>query len=103
MRELIRKFKYAEYALNNKDYEEARKALSSLSNGKDDKGPLYKIPSALVLNNIGCAWFHIQRSKQFKASNMLFAARKLLKSESRQAEIIESNIIKLDKMTNKID
>ena len=103
LRELFRKFEFAEYAWEKNDIEEARKALASLSKGKDEQGPLLKIPSALVLNNLGCVWFKIQRNKQFKASNMLFAARNLASPNSNHLDVIESNINKLDTMTNRVD
>lgn len=103
LREIIRKFEFAEYAWKKKDFEEARRALDSLSKGKDDQGPLLKIPSALVLNNLGCVWFKIQRNKQFKASKMLLSAMSLVSQGGSHIDVIESNINKLDTMTNRVD
>lgn len=100
---LLRKFDHAVYAWNTKDYDEARKALISLKIGRDQVGDLLRIPSFVVNNNLGCAFFKQQRNKQFKAYSHFAEAKKLVGQEKPYVNYIDENLNNLDKMVNNLD
>jgi heme/copper-type cytochrome/quinol oxidase subunit 2 len=99
--QLLRKFDYAQYLWDSKDYKRALEALSSLEAGQDQVGSLEKVPSFVIDNDLGCVYFKLQRNRSFSAFTFFQNARNLADSEHRNS--IEENLRKLDDMVNAID
>lgn len=101
--QLIRKFKHVLYAWSKADYQETINTLYQLHNAKDSYGRLLQIESYTVLNNLGVAYFKLQRNKEFKASGYLKQALVLAESKSVDTQLLVNNIKALDVMVNQID
>lgn len=103
VKELLRKFQHAEYAWKTKDSDEVIKTLNELFTGKDMNGDFLKIQSFVVLNNLGVAFFHKQRNKEFRSSSFLQEALNAQEVNSLYKESILNNFRKLDSMSNNLD
>ena len=91
------------YAWKKRDYSETILALTSLRNGQDSVGPLPKVKSVAVLNNLGCAYFKSQRNKKFLASQSFHDAKTLAASDAHLLAVVQANLDALDEMTNAQD
>ena len=98
--QLVRKFKHVTYALGKEDYQEAINTLHQMRNANDSYGKLLHIESYTVLNNLGVAYFKLQKNKDFNASWYLQLARSLAETRSVDVQPIANNIKALDAMLN---
>lgn len=101
--QLLLKFELAEYAWSKKDYVAVIDTLRELDSGKDDHGVLYKIPSYVVSNNLGCAFYKEFRNENFDAIRHLFNAKNRVAPTSPHQPKIVENIKRLDKLVNTLD
>jgi hypothetical protein len=101
--ELIRKFQFAEYAYSQRDYRKSVAAFSELENGQDALGPLFRIASFAVANDLACAYFRRQRDHGFFASRYLELAQSRAPLNSKDAQDITENIAILDDLVNRLD
>lgn len=102
-KQLIEKFKFAEYALEKVDYEQAKKILLEVKEGRDLLGNLPKVESYTIENNLGYILFKQQRNKGFSAFVYFQSAQKIAEKDAQHLEQVNANLDMLDKMTNNID
>jgi hypothetical protein len=101
--ELVRKFQFAQYAYDFHDYPKAIDALSELEKGQDALGPLFYMPSYVVANDLGCAYFKRQRNHGFQASRYIILAQSRVPPNSLEARALDENFTVLDELVNRLD
>jgi hypothetical protein len=101
--ELVRKFQFAQYAYDQRDYPRAIDALSDLEKGQDALGPLFRIESYVIANDLGCAYFKRQRNHNFLASRYISLAQSRVPQNSVEARTLEENFSALDELVNRLD
>lgn len=101
--QLLRLFEHAEYAYSVGGYDEAIDALLALEQGRDAVGSLLRVPSYVVSNDLGCAFFKKQRNRSFEASSRFATALSRLPSQSPHQRIVQDNLLNLDQMVNALD
>ena len=101
--DLVRKFQFAEYAFNTRDYSKSIDAFIDLENGRDNIGPLFKATSYSVANDLACAYFKKQRDKGFLASRYMTLAKDRVPANSEDTRSLEENLSTLDELVNRLD
>ncbi len=101
--ELVRKFEFAQYAYEQRDYRKSVGAFSELENGQDALGPLLHVNSYAVANDLACAHFRRQRNHGFLASRYLQLAQSRVPPNSKDAQDLGDNLAILDDLVNRLD
>jgi hypothetical protein len=101
--ELVRKFQFAQYAYEQRDYAKAIDALTELEKGGDALGSLFHWSSYVVANDLGCSYFKRQRNRGFLASKYLILAQSRVAPNSIEARTLEENLSSLDELVNRLD
>lgn len=102
-KQILMKFEYAEYSRKKNDYEITLNTLEELVQGKDHHGTFPKVESYVLKNNIGVAFFELQRNKDFKSSINFINSLELIQPVNPDYEVVQKNIINLNQMVNKLD
>jgi hypothetical protein len=99
-RVLLSEFNHAVDLWELRAYENARQKLVDIDEGQTNFGPLKRIQSSVVKNNLGCVEFRLQGNRGFVAYEYLRAAINLARGNNNLKSKIESNLHKLDEMVN---